>query len=76
MDGIYSADPELDPSSKLYKTISYKDCLNQNLKVMDSTAFALCMENQIPIVVFNLRKDNLVRLIRGEDVGTMVKEGA
>ncbi len=74
VDGVYSADPEKDKSATLYKTVSYKEVLNRDLKVMDSTAFALCKENRIPIVVFRLVEGNLTRVIQGEDVGTTVKE--
>ncbi|MFH1681654.1 MAG: UMP kinase [Candidatus Eisenbacteria bacterium] len=74
VEGIYSADPEKTPGAKLFKTISYREFLNQNLKVMDATAVTLCRENAIPIVVFHFEKDNLVRLLGGGEVGTTVKE--
>ncbi|MFH1279681.1 MAG: UMP kinase [Candidatus Eisenbacteria bacterium] len=75
VDGIYSSDPESDPSAVFFDTITYMDFINKGLKVMDSTAVTLCMENSIPIVVFNMEKEgNMVRLVRGEKVGTTVKE--
>jgi uridylate kinase len=73
VDGIYSADPEKDPSAKKYDTITFADCISKNLKVMDMTAFTLCMENNLPIVVFNMnRTGNLRRVVTGEKVGTLV----
>lgn len=74
VDGVFSADPETDPDATLYDTITYKDVLSQNLRIMDSTAITLCMENRTPIVVFNMKGNNLVRVVRSEDVGTTVKE--
>jgi uridylate kinase len=74
VDGIYSADPVLDPSATRYDTISYLQVLEKGLKVMDATAISLCMDNKLPIVVFDLRKaGNLRRVIMGEPVGTTVK---
>jgi uridylate kinase len=73
VDGVYSADPMLDPSAERYETISYLQVIDQSLKVMDSTAVTLCMDNKLPIVVFNLRQPgNLRRVIMGEPVGTTV----
>jgi uridylate kinase len=74
VDGIYTADPMLDPSATRYDTISYLQVLERGLKVMDATAISLCMDNKLPIVVFNLRqKGNLRRVIMGEPVGTTVR---
>ena len=74
VDGIYTADPEKDPSAKKYETISFQECISQQLKVMDMTAFTLCMENKLPIIVFDMNQpDNLRRVISGEKVGTLVK---
>ena len=74
VDGIYTADPEKDASATKYKTISYKDCIGKNLKVMDMTAFTLCMENNLPIIVFDMnRTGNLMRVVNGEEVGTLVQ---
>jgi uridylate kinase len=73
VDGIYSADPEKDPSAVRYETISFDEVFNQGLNVMDMTAFTLCKENNLPIIVFDMNKPgNLERLVRGEAVGTLV----
>lgn len=74
IDGVYSADPKLDPSAVKYDEISYKDVLSQDLKVMDSTATALCKDNNIPLFVFAISDpENIVRAVKGENVGTIVK---
>jgi uridylate kinase len=73
VDGIYTADPEKDPTATRYEKISYDEALSKNLKIMDLTAFALCKENNLPIIVFDMNKPgNLLRLINGESVGTLV----
>jgi uridylate kinase len=73
VDGIYSADPVKDPTAKRYKTLSYIEVLKQNLKVMDSTAISLCMDNDLPILVFDLgQRGNIMKVVMGEDVGTLV----
>jgi uridylate kinase len=73
VDGIYTADPMLHPDATKYDRISYLKVLEQGLKVMDATAISLCMDNRLPIVVFNLRQPgNLRRVITGEPVGTTV----
>jgi len=73
VDGIYSADPVKDPTATRYQTLSYIEVLKKNLKVMDSTAISLCMDNDLPIIVFDLgRPGNILRVVRGEDVGTLV----
>lgn len=73
VDGIYTADPEKDPSAVKYDNISFKDVMSKGLKVMDMTAFTLCEENELPIVVFDMNKPgNLQNLIKGEEVGTLV----
>jgi uridylate kinase len=75
VEGVYTADPVKDPTAKKFDEISYIDVLKQNLKVMDSTAITLCMDNNLPIVVFNIKKaDNIKNLIRGKKVGTTVKK--
>ncbi len=74
VDGIYSADPEKDPSATKYNVMSYDECISKKLNVMDMTAFTLCMENDLPIVVFDMnKKGNLRRVVTGEKVGTLVK---
>ena len=73
VDGVYSADPVADPDAKLLDTLTYMDVLSQQLKVMDSTAITMCMDNDIPIRVFNLAKPgNVASAIRGEPIGTRV----
>ena len=74
VDGIYSADPMKDPAATKYDEISYLKVLQEELKVMDATAISLCMDNKLPIVVFNLRTSgNLRRVVMGEKVGTKVR---
>ncbi|MDD5504572.1 MAG: UMP kinase [Candidatus Omnitrophica bacterium] len=74
VDGIYSADPLKDKSAKRYARLDYIDLLNKQLKVMDATAVSLCMDNKIPIVVFDLFKEgNLKRAVKGEEIGTVVR---
>ena len=74
VDGIYTADPEKDKTATRFEEISFSECLSKQLKVMDMTAFTLCMENKLPIIVFNMNEpDNLKRVITGEKVGTLVK---
>jgi uridylate kinase len=73
VDGIYTADPMLDPQATKYDTISYLQVLERQLKVMDSTAISLCMDNKLPIVVFNLRQaGNIRKVVMGEPIGTTV----
>jgi len=73
VDGIYSADPEKDSSAIKYEHITFQECISKNLKVMDMTAFTLCMENHLPIVVFDMNQPgNLRRVVTGERVGTLV----
>jgi uridylate kinase len=74
VDGIYTADPMKDPQATRYETISYLQVLEKRLQVMDATAISLCMDNQLPILVFNLRTPgNLRRAVLGEPVGSVVK---
>jgi uridylate kinase len=73
VDGIYSADPEKDPNAIFYSNISFKDVFEKGLNVMDMTAFTLCKENELPIIVFNMNKTgNLQKLVEGESIGTLV----
>lgn len=76
VNGIYSADPEKDPTATRFKKITYQECIAKNLRVMDMTAFTLCMENKLPIVVFNMNKPgNLIKAVEGlNGVGTLVTE--
>jgi uridylate kinase len=76
VDGIYEADPVTNPSAKKYERISFLSILNQKLKVMDSTAISLCMDNKLPLIVFNLKvKGNFKRVALGEPIGTLVTLG-
>jgi uridylate kinase len=73
VDGIYTADPKKDPSATKYENISFDDILVKNLRVMDQTAFALCKENNMPIIVFNIKeRGNILRILQGEKIGTLV----
>lgn len=74
VDGVYSADPFKDPSAVKYETLTYLDVLNQNLGVMDATASSLCMDNNIPLIVFSITEEgNIRRVVLGEKIGTIVK---
>lgn len=76
VDGVYTADPVKNPKAKRFTELTYLEVLKRRLAVMDTTAISLCMDNNLPIVVFNLNKPgNLLRLIRGERVGTLVHGG-
>jgi uridylate kinase len=73
VDGVYTADPKLDPNATKYSHISYLDVINKGLKVMDSTAITFCRDNNLPIVVFNLlERGNVKSILRGEEIGTLV----
>lgn len=73
VDGVYDCDPEKNPNAKLYRKVSYLQALNEGLAVMDTTAISLCMDNKLPILVFNMtEKGNIVRAIRGDSIGTVV----
>ncbi|NSW77406.1 MAG: UMP kinase [Chthonomonadetes bacterium] len=73
VDGVYDADPRVDPNAKRFSYITYRDAIAMQLRVMDLTALTLCMENRLPIVVFNIaRPGNVVRAVLGEDIGTLV----
>jgi uridylate kinase len=73
VDGVYSADPVKDPTAVKYDRLSYLDVLQRNLKVMDATAISLCMDNNLPIIVFNLNvPGNIKKIVAGEPLGTLV----
>jgi uridylate kinase len=73
VDGVYTADPEVDPSAKRFDEIAYVDVLKEGYQVMDATAISLCMENKLPIIVFDLREaGNIRRAVNGEPIGTLV----
>ncbi|WP_215226268.1 UMP kinase [Echinicola shivajiensis] len=74
VDGVYTADPEKDKNAERYTHISFQEVYEKNLNVMDMTAFTLCQENNLPIIVFDMNKEgNLQNLVKGEDVGTLIK---
>ncbi|ASL66596.1 Uridine monophosphate kinase [Bacillus cereus] len=74
VDGVYSADPSIDPTATKYETLTYLDVLKEGLGVMDSTASSLCMDNDIPLIVFSvMEKGNIKRAVLGENIGTVVR---
>jgi len=74
VDGVYTADPEKDPSATRFSNISFNEVYQKGLNVMDMTAFTLCQENNLPIIVFDMNKPgNLYNLIQGEEVGTLIQ---
>jgi uridylate kinase len=75
VDGVYDSDPEKNPNAEMFKEISYLDVMNKNLRVMDMTAISLCQENELPIIVFNMnRENNLLKIATGENIGTEVNK--
>jgi uridylate kinase len=73
VDGVYDRDPQIDRQAEKYKEISFDDVLSKNLKVMDATAVALCRDNDIPVIVFNISDpENIYRLAAGQNVGTLI----
>lgn len=73
VDGVFTSDPVSDPNAKIIRNLTYMEVLNRHLKVMDSTAITLCMDNNLPVLIFNLKKDgNLERAVRGEPIGTYI----
>jgi uridylate kinase len=77
VEGVYSADPRLDPNARFIPELSHRDAIEQRLQVMDSTALSLCMDNGLPIYVFNMDDErNIDRIVCGERVGTMVRTGS
>jgi uridylate kinase len=73
VDGVYTADPRKDPQAQRYESLTFTEALNLGLRIMDASAFSLCAENQIPVLVFNLhQKGNILRAVKGEPVGTLV----
>jgi uridylate kinase len=74
VDGIYTADPEKDPTATKYDEVSFQEVFNKGLNVMDMTAFTLCQENSLPIIVFDMNKEgNFMKIAQGEHVGTLVR---
>jgi uridylate kinase len=77
VDGVYTADPKLDPTAVKFEHLGYMEVLNRGIEVMDNTALTLCMDNDVPIVVFNLLEPgNIERVVLGEKIGTLVGAGA
>lgn len=76
VDGVYDSDPLVNADAEMFHTVPYIEVLSRGLKVMDSTAISLCMDNQLPIVVFNLKTGNILKILSGEDVGTLVHSGS
>jgi uridylate kinase len=77
VDGVYTADPHVDPNAKRFDSIEYLDVLREGYQVMDATAITLCMENKLPIIVFDFRTEsNIRRAVAGEPIGTLVHGGA
>ena len=73
VDGVYDSDPQKNPNAKRYEQVSYTEALSKRLQVMDSTAFSLCMDNKIPIVIFNMnRPENIRDVVLGRKIGTLV----
>jgi len=73
VDGVYTADPEKNPKAKKYDTLSFAEALKNKLAIMDQTAFTLCQENRLPVVVFNFnKKGNLLKAVEGKKTGTLV----
>ncbi|HET7482233.1 MAG TPA: UMP kinase, partial [Actinomycetota bacterium] len=76
VDGVFDSDPLVNPEAEMFTSVDYLEVLSRGLKVMDSTAISLCMDNDLPIVVFNLKAGNIVKILSGEDVGTVVHSAA
>ncbi|MCR9064216.1 MAG: UMP kinase [Cytophagales bacterium] len=75
VDGVYNADPRKDPNAVKYDEITFTEAINKGLKVMDKTAFTLCQENNLPIIVFDMNEEgNLLRVVQGEKIGTLVRD--
>lgn len=76
VDGVYDSDPKKNPEAVRYETVTFQNCLSDNLKVMDSTAFTLCMDNDIPIIVFDIGGNgNITSALSGDDIGTIIHRG-
>jgi uridylate kinase len=76
VDGVYTADPRLDPTATKLDELTFEDALQQGLRVADATAFALCMENKMPMIVFGMEPEgNILRVVQGEKIGTLVRAG-
>ncbi|MDE3019431.1 MAG: UMP kinase, partial [Nitrospirota bacterium] len=77
VNGVFEADPVTNPTAKMFTEVPFLSIINKNLKVMDSTAVTLCMDNNLPLIVFNLKeRGNLAKVVRGEKIGTLVTAGS
>jgi uridylate kinase len=77
VDGVYTADPKKDPTATRYDTLSFQEALQQGIRIADATAFALCMENDLPLVVFGADDEGaILRIVQGEKIGTLVSSEA
>jgi uridylate kinase len=75
VEGVYNDDPKTNPDAVMFDNLKYIDVLNKGLKIMDSTATSLCMDNKIPIIVFGIEHpENIIKIIKGENIGTIIKE--
>jgi len=76
VDGVYSADPHLDPTATKFDTLTYDEAISRDLRIMDQTAFTLCSENKLPMIVFGMEQEgNILRAVQGEKIGTLVSTG-
>ena len=76
VDGVYTADPRLDPSATKLHELTYQEALQRGLRVADATAFTLCMENKMPMIVFGMEPEgNILKVVQGEKIGTLVSAG-
>jgi uridylate kinase len=76
VDGVYSADPHLDPTATKFDELTYDEAISQGLQIMDQTAFTLCSENKLPMIVFGMETEgNILRAVQGERIGTLVSAG-
>ena len=76
VDGVYDSDPKKNPQAKRFASLTHEEALSRNLKVMDATAFSFCMTNTIPIIVFKLEPGNIVKVLEGQPIGSIVTKGA
>jgi uridylate kinase len=76
VEGVYGDDPRVDPTAELLPALTHREALERGLRVMDSTALSLCMDNELPIYVFELTDGNIRRVVKGETVGTIISSAA
>jgi uridylate kinase len=76
VDGVYSADPHVDPTATKFDELTYDEAISRDLRIMDQTAFTLCSENKLPMIVFGMQQEgNILRAVQGERIGTLVSAG-